>query len=353
MTFPPPPTSAIDWSKIGFAITPTNGHAISTYTPTSGWSRPTFSTDPNLPLHVLSPALNYGQQCYEGLKAFRSPTGTINVFRPKANSARLNKSASYISIPDVPESLFLEAINLAVARNAEFVPPAESGATLYIRPLLFGSGAQLALDPTDEYTFLVAVVPTGVYHGVKPVDCLVLESFDRCAPRGVGAAKVGGNYAPVLRHSAAAKKKGYGITLHLDAQTRSKIDEFSTSGFLGVKVDGQGKKTVVVPQSENIIESVTSASLCTIAEEVLGWGVEKREISWSEVEEGGFKEVCAVGTAAGLVPIRSITKGEKVVQYLEGDVPGESAVELLAKLREVQFGKGEDRWGWRFEVTEA
>lgn len=179
----------------------------------------------------------------------------------------------------------------------------------------------------------------------------MLDDFDRCAPRGVGAAKVGGNYAPVLRHSGAAKKAGYGITLHLDAQTREKIDEFSTSGFLAVKEEN-GKTTVVVPESDNIIESVTSDSLCQIARDA-GYAVEKREIEWKEVIGGGFKEVCAVGTAAGLVPIRSITRGEKKVAYLEGETPGKYAVELLQKLRDVQFGRVEDAKGWRFEVTEA
>jgi branched-chain amino acid aminotransferase len=157
------------------------------------------------------------------------------------------------------------------------VPPHESGAAMYIRPLLFGSCAQLGLNPPDEYTFLVYVLPVGVYHGVNPVKALILEDFDRAAPEGTGSAKVGGNYAPVLRFSERAYKQGYGITLHLDSKTRTEIDEFSTSGFIGVLKDGDNV-TLVVPDSKNVIKSVTSESVCEIGKS-FGWKVEKRQVS--------------------------------------------------------------------------
>ena len=187
---------------------------------------------------------------------------------------------------------------------------------MYIRPLLFGSSAQLGLSPPEEYTFVVFVMPTGVYHGVHPVACLLLEDFDRAAPKGMGAVKVGGNYAPVLIHSEKARKEGYGITLHLDSQTREWIDEFSTSGFVGVQYTPGGGRKVVIADSESVIKSVTVRSVEEIARG-LGWEVERRRVRFSEVE--GLDEVMAAGTAAALVPVKSITRRsdgfEKVFAY--------------------------------------
>ena len=168
----------------------------------------------------------------------------------------------------------------AVSLNAEYVPPHETGAAMYIRPVVFGSSAQLGLNPPEEYTFCVYVMPTGVYHGVHAVKALILEDFDRSAPDGTGSAKVGGNYAPVLRHSEKAGKAGYGITLHLDSKTRTEIDEFSTSGFIGVKKDGENI-TLAVPDSKSVIESVTSKSCLEIAER-WGWKTESRSASLSQ-----------------------------------------------------------------------
>ena len=225
----------------------------------------------------MAPGLNYGQQAYEGMKAFRTPDDKgITIFRPKNNAARLSNSASFISIPELPESVFLEAVHVAVALNAAYVPPHETGAAMYIRPLIFGSSAQLGLNPPEEYTFCVYVLPVGVYHGVHPVKALILEDFDRSAPHGTGSAKVGGNYAPVLKHSDKARNEGFGITLHLDSQTRTEIDEFSTSGFIGVKKEGEDI-TLVVPDSKNVIASVTSDSVLEIAKS-FGWKTEVRSV---------------------------------------------------------------------------
>jgi branched-chain amino acid aminotransferase len=224
----------------------------------------------------MAPALNYGQQAYEGLKAFRTPDGNITIFRPHSNALRLQHSASFISVPPVPEETFMEAVHAAVSLNAEYVPPHETGAALYIRPLIFGSSAQLGLSPPEEYTFCVYVLPVGVYHGIHPVKALILEDFDRAAPDGTGSAKVGGNYAPVLKWSEKARDEGYGITLHLDSKTRSEIDEFSTSGFIAVKNEG-GRTTLVVPDSKCVIKSVTSDSCLQIAKSN-GWGVEQRSV---------------------------------------------------------------------------
>jgi branched-chain amino acid aminotransferase len=229
----------------------------------------------------MAPGLNYGQQCYEGLKAFRTPDdSSITIFRPDMNARRMQHSASFVSMPEIPVSHFESCVKAAVALNAEFVPPARTGAAMYIRPLLFGSSAQLGLSPPEEYTFVVWVLPVGVYHGIHSVPALILEDFDRAAPHGTGSAKVGGNYAPVLRFSDRARSDGFGITLHLDSRTRTEIDEFSTSAFLGVKKEGE-KTTLVVPDSRNVIESVTADSVCEIAKKVFGWSVEKRAVRFS------------------------------------------------------------------------
>ena len=223
---------------------------------------------------------------------------------------------------------------------------------MYIRPLLFGSSAQLGLSPPEEYTFCVFVLPVGVYHGVKPIDALILEDFDRAAPEGTGSAKVGGNYAPVLRWSEKAKQEGFGITLHLDSKTRSEVDEFSTSGFIGVKKRGDGGVTLVVPDSRNVIKSVTSDSACEIGKS-LGWQVECRSIKYEELAE--FAEVLAAGTAAALVPIKSITmrsKGDKFIYNRGSEEPGEVCVKLLTTLKGIQQGKIEDRFGWLDFVRE-
>ncbi|KXT06276.1 hypothetical protein AC578_9107 [Pseudocercospora eumusae] len=357
-TFPPPPVNTIDWSDIGFKVREglrlpkVNGHIESTYSVKTGqWTPPKFVADPFLRLHGMAPGLNYGMQCYEGLKASRGPDDkTIGIFRPQQNAERMQHSASYVSMPEVPVEHFKKSVHLAVSLNAEFVPPHWTGASMYIRPLLFGSSAQLGLDPPEEYTFLVYVMPTGVYHGVHPVAALILEDFDRAAPEGTGSAKVGGNYAPVLRHSGKAKKEGFGITLHLDSKTRSEVDEFSTSGFIGIHGTPDEGVTIVVPDSKNVIKSVTSDTICQIAKS-WGWKVECRPIKYDELPK--FTEIAAAGTAAALVPIKSITMRSKndVFKYQGGgDEPGPVVVKLLTQLKGIQQGKVKDEFGWVEQV---
>ncbi|RDW64127.1 hypothetical protein BP5796_10629 [Coleophoma crateriformis] len=353
-SFPPAPVNTIDWSNIGFKVREVNGHIESHYSVKTGkWSSPTFIADPFLRIHGMAPALNYGQQAYEGLKAFRTPNNEIQIFRPQRNAARLAHSAEFISVPPVPESTFLECVHAAVSLNAAYVPPFETGAAMYIRPLVFGSSAQLGLNPPEEYTFLVYVLPVGVYHGVHPVKALILENFDRSAPDGTGSAKVGGNYAPVLRWSDKARNEGYGITLHLDSKTRTEIDEFSTSGFIGVKKVGEDI-TLVVPDSKNVIQSVTSDSCLQIAKS-LGWKTEVRSIKYEELPS--FSEVMAAGTAAALVPIKSITRDSVVQtsQYIaeDSEEPGPVCLKLISTLQGIQRGKLEDTFGWTVKVSQV
>jgi branched-chain amino acid aminotransferase len=318
-----------------------NGHIESTYSVKTGkWTAPEFVESPFMRIHGMAPALNYGQQCYEGLKAYRSPDDkTINVFRPQSNAERMQHSASAISIPHVPTEHFRQCVQLAVSLNAEFVPPHRTGSSMYVRPLLFGSSAQLGLSPPEEYTFVV--MPTGVYHGVHPVDALILEDFDRAAPNGTGSAKVGGNYAPVLRFSDKARSEGFGITLHLDSATRTEVDEFSTSGFIGVNGTPEKGITVVVPDSKNVIKSVTSDSVCEIAKS-LGWKVECRPVS-------------LISISRVLATIKSITmrsRDDKFSFQNGSDEPGPACVKFLEQLQGIQRGKIEDKFGWCDEVKQ-
>lgn len=356
--FPPAPLETINWNKLGIAVNDSvNGHVESYYHVETGeWSEPTFVADPYLRIHGLSPALNYGQQAYEGLKALRGPDEQINIFRASMHAARLSHSASYVSIPAIPDAHFMKAVKLAVARNAVFVAPHVSEALLYIRPLVFGSSGHLALTAPTEFTFAVYAQPGTTYHGVQPLDCLVLEEFDRAAPHGTGSAKVGGNYAPVVKWSDAARRQGFGITLHLDAATHTQIEEFSTSGFIGVKKSkpGEAEKekeeiTLVVPDSQNIVQSVTSDSCMTIASS-LGWKVEKRAIPWTECST--FSEVIAVGTAASLVPIKSITRKSTSDKFGYGAEIGPCTQELGRRLKETMKAIVPNPWDWLERVEE-
>lgn len=255
-----------------------DGHIETHYNKKVGkWTPLKFIRDPYLRIHGMATGLNYGQQAFEGMKAFRTPEDQITLFRPQMNCARLAHSAEVLSIPPVPDSIFMEAVQAAVSLNAAYVPPHHTAASLYIRPVVFGTSPQLTLSPPDDYTFCVFVAPVGVYHGVHPLKALIMEDFDRAAPNGTGHAKIGGNYAPVMKHSDAARAKGYEITLHLDSQTRTEIDEFSTSGFIGVK-DAEGKITLAVPDSKSVIASVTSNSCLDIGES-LGYTIERRSVS--------------------------------------------------------------------------
>lgn len=222
---------------------------------------------------------------------------------------------------------------------------------MYIRPLVFGSSPQLGLNPPEEYIFCVFVLPTGVYHGVNAVDGLIVEHFDRAAPEGTGSAKLGGNYAPVLRWSEQAKNEGFGITLHLDSKTRTVIDEFSTAGFVGIKQDGD-QFTLAVPDSKSVIASVTSDSVCHLATS-FGWKVEKRPIPYEELPT--FTEVAAAGTAAALVPVKSITMRSKKDRFTYQDErkePGPAVTKLLTTLKAIQQGKTKDEFGWLDFVEE-
>ncbi|RDW58719.1 branched-chain amino acid aminotransferase II-3 [Coleophoma cylindrospora] len=353
MSFPPAPVDSIDWSSISSTqVNDDCGHVECHYSVlTETWSEPVFVQEPYLKVHGLSSALNYGQQVYEGLRGIRIADNKIILFRPEKHAERLIHSASYVSMPAPPIELFLKAVNMAVAKNAIYVPPADAPAQLYIRPLLFGSGGQLMLIPSSQYTFCVFVQPGTTSHDLNPIPTLIMEDFDRAAPEGTGSAKLGGNYAPAMKSMAIARAKGFPLTLHLDSKTRTVVEEFSSCAFLGVKKDGE-QYTITATESKNTLKSITSDSCLEIAK-TLGWKVEQRSVPYTELPE--FSEILAVGTAASILPVRSITRestSDCFSYVTDSGEPGPAFITLSKILREVQQGKTSDFPEWRKEVTE-
>jgi branched-chain amino acid aminotransferase len=297
-------------------------------------------------------ALHYGQACFEGLKAFTHEDGSVHVFRPDENAKRLKSSCERTLMPVVPEDLFLKAVNEVVRDNIEYVPPYGTGGSLYLRPLMFGSGPRIGLQPADEYTLIIMVIPVGDYYkgGLEPVDGVIITDFDRAAPRGVGNVKVAGNYAADMLPNMRSKEKGFPIGLYLDAATQSTIEEFSTSNFVGI--DNKNKK-YVTPKSSSVLPSITNKSLMTIAAEE-GLTVEAREIPIDEMET--FDEVLACGTAVVVTPVGSVTMfGEdesnpKKYTFGDSNDVGATTKRLYDRVRAIQFGQEEDKHGWNFKI---
>jgi branched-chain amino acid aminotransferase len=320
----------------------------------TAWDRSSTSNDqdPFISLHIGATALHYGQACFEGLKAFCHEDGEVYVFRPEENAARMQRSCFRTMMPELPTEAFLEGIQKAVQDNIEYVPPYGSNGSLYIRPLLFGSGPRIGLQPADEYTFLIMVIPVGDYYKgglANPVNGLIISDFDRAAPQGVGSVKVAGNYAADLLPNMLGKKKGYPIGLYLDSKTQTLIEEFSTSNFVGIN---NKNKKYVTPKSPSVLPSVTNKSLMQIAKDE-GFTVEERDIYMDELAD--FDEVIAVGTAVVITPIGSITKvgddgSETVFEFGEKDKLGETTKLLYKKIRALQNGEVEDKYNWNLRI---
>jgi len=337
-------TQNINWKNLGFDYIQTP-HPIRYQWKAGKWDGGELMDEPFIRLHIAATSLHYGQECFEGLKAFTCRDGKVRIFRPEENAKRLNHSGQRILMPEVPEPLFLEAIKKAVTANKDFIPPFGTGASLYIRPLLFGSGPVLGVNPSLEYTFIVFVTPVGPYYknGIKPVKALVLPDFDRTAPKGTGNVKVGGNYAASLLPSREGLKKDFPIILYLDAKTRTYIDEFGTSNFMGFTDRG----TYVTPNSPTILKSVTNKSLMDIARH-LGIQVEERAVSVEELEK--FAEVGACGTAALITPVYEIHHGNRVFRFGKEDSPGPLLQKLYNRLIGIQNGTEKDIFNWMVDV---
>lgn len=251
----------LDWANIGFEYRQTNSFVQCTFKD-GKWGEIETRVEPYINLHIGATSLHYGQACFEGMKAFQGADGKVRIFRPQENAKRMTASCNRICMEPPSEEMFIDAVKKAVRDNLSFLPPYGTGGALYIRPILFGSGPRIGLQPSDEYTFIVMVMPVADYYkgGIKPVHAVVIEDYDRAAPRGVGNAKVAGNYAADILASQNAKSRGFPIALYLDAKTNKYIEEFSTSNFLSIDKDG----AYVTPKSETILPSVTNKSLMQV-----------------------------------------------------------------------------------------
>ena len=338
------PKEGIDWANLGFGFSEVNCHIR--YVWRDGkWSEGEFIKKPEITMHIGASCLHYGQECFEGMKAFRQKDGKIVVFRPEENAKRMARTAERCVMPAVPVDMFVEAVDKVVRANEEYVPPYGTGGSLYIRPLLIGTGPQIGVAPAKEFTFMVIVMPVGAYYkgGLKPVRAVILDDWDRAAPLGMGDVKVGGNYAASLYAHEKAKREGWPVELYLDAKTHQYVEEFSTSNFLGITKDG----TYVTPDSRSVLPSITNLSLMQCAED-LGWKVERRPIPYTEIKD--FAEVAACGTAVVVTPVWEITRGDDVIVISDKDVVGEHLQKLYETVQGIQYGVLEDVHGWCHEV---
>ena len=339
------PKEGIDWANLGFGFSEVNCHIR--YVWRDGkWSEGEFVKKPEITMHIGASCLHYGQECFEGMKAFRQKDGKIVVFRPEENAKRMARTAERCVMPAIPVDMFVEAVDKVVRANEEYVPPYGTGGSLYIRPLLIGTGSQIGVAPAKEFTFMVIVMPVGAYYkgGLKPVRAVILDDWDRAAPNGMGDVKVGGNYAASLYAHEKAKREGWPVELYLDAKTHQYVEEFSTSNFLGITKDG----TYVTPDSRSVLPSITNLSLMQCAED-LGWKVERRPIPYTEIKE--FAEVAACGTAVVVTPVWEITRGDDVIVISDKDAVGEHLQKLYETVQGIQYGVLEDVHGWCHEVS--
>ncbi len=334
----------IDWKSLGFAYMDTNCH-IRYVWKDGKWGAGELVKSPMMSIHIAATALHYGQEAFEGLKAFRRKDGKVSLFRPEENAKRMQVTARRTCMAEVPTEMFVDACQRVVKANLEFVPPYGTGGSLYVRPLLFGSGAQIGVAPADEYTFLVLVTPVGAYYkgGLQAVKAMVQDEYDRAAPRGTGHIKVGGNYAAGLYPHLEAKKAGYPVELYLDAREHKWIEEFSTSNFLAITKDGK----YVTTKSGSILPSITNLTLREIAAD-LGIPVEVRAVAFDEVTT--FAEVAACGTAVVVTPVYQIERAGKV--YKTGPETGCGPVleKLYKTVQGIQYGELPDTHGWNVEV---
>jgi branched-chain amino acid aminotransferase len=333
----------LDWGSLPFGYVKTD-YNIRFHYKDGKWSEGVLSQDENISISIASPAIHYGQQAFEGMKAFTTIDGRVVVFRPEENALRLQRSCQRIFMPEFPVDKFVEATKKVVAANLRFVPPYGTGASLYIRPVMFGTGSKVGLGPALEYELVIFVSPVGPYYkgGFKPVKALVVDQFDRAAPVGTGDCKVGGNYAAGLRGDQYAHDKGFSVVLFLDPKEKKYVDEFGTSNFIGIKGN-----TYLMPTSGSILPSITNKSLSQLAEH-LGMKVERRPVAIDEVE--GLDEVGAVGTAAVVTPMCSITYGSKEFKFGDGVHAGPILTKLYETYYGIQTGKEKDPFGWLVEV---
>lgn len=334
----------IDWSKLGFNYTKTDFRYISKWKD-GNWDKGKLTDDNTIVVSEASTAFHYGQQCFEGLKAYRTSDGKIQLFRPDMNCKRMNSSCRRILMPEIPEEKFIDACIQVVKSNEHYVPPFGTGATLYLRPFIIGVGDNLGVKPAVEYLFCVFCSPVGPYFksGLAPVN-FTTSDYDRAAPNGTGAAKVGGNYAGSMLPHELAAKRGFADCIYLDPATHKKIEEVGAANFFGITKDNK----FVTPKSNSILPSITKYSLLHIAKEYLKMEVEERDVYIDHLDQ--FIEAGACGTAAVITPIGGIEYKDKLhVFYSETEV-GPVTRKLYDTLYNIQFGNIKAPEGWIVEV---
>ncbi|MCC2149363.1 MAG: branched-chain amino acid aminotransferase [Hominisplanchenecus sp.] len=331
----------IDWSNLGFGYVKTDYRYVSNFK-NGAWDEGTLSTDDMVTISECACVLQYAQTVFEGMKAYTTEDGRIVVFRPDLNAERMENSAKRLEMPVFPKDRFVDAIVKLVEANADYVPPYGSGATLYIRPYMFGTNAVIGVKPADEYQFRAFCTPVGPYFkgGVKPITIRVSD-FDRAAPRGTGHIKAGLNYAMSLHAIMDAHRQGFDENMYLDPATRTKVEETGGANFLFVTKDNK----VVTPKSDSILPSITRRSLVYVAKEYLGLEVEEREVYFDEVKD--FAECGLCGTAAVISPVGKIVDHGKEICMPSGMTEmGPVTKKLYETLTGIQMGRLEAPEGW-------
>jgi len=331
----------LDWKNLPFGYIKTDYNVRCTFKD-GKWGKLEISDSEYISVHMAASGLHYGQEAFEGMKAYRGKDNKIRLFRWEENAKRLKHSANGILMEPVPAEIFHEAVLKVVKLNERFVPPYGTGASLYIRPVLFGSGPEVGVRPASEYMFVVFVSPVGPYfkEGFNPVKIAIIRDSDRAAPLGTGTFKVGGNYAASLRGTIKAHKAGYNSPMYLDTKEKKYIDEIGAANFFGIK-----NNTYITPKSDSILASITNMSITQLAED-LGLKVERRPVAVDELES--FEEVGACGTAAIISPIGEINdlETDKIYRFCKDGKPGPISKKLYETLVGIQYGEVEDKYGW-------
>ncbi|MBQ6696626.1 MAG: branched-chain amino acid aminotransferase [Lachnospiraceae bacterium] len=331
----------IDWGNLGFGYVQTDYRYVSNYKG-GAWDEGTITTDANIVLNECAGVLQYAQTIFEGLKAYTTEDGHIVTFRPDLNAERMMASAERLEMPVFPKDRFIDAVNQVVSANEAFVPPYGSGATLYIRPYMFGSNPVIGVKPAEEYQFRILTTPVGPYFkgGVKPLT-IRISDFDRAAPHGTGHIKAGLNYAMSLHAIVDAHKQGFDENMYLDASTRTKVEETGGANFLFITKDNK----VVTPKSDSILPSITRRSLMYVAKEYLGLEAEEREVYVDEL--ANFAECGLCGTAAVISPVGKIVDHGKEICLPAGMTEmGPITKKLYETLTGIQMGRIEAPEGW-------
>ena len=335
----------IDWSNLGFGYVKTDKRFVANYK-NGAWDNGVITDDDKVVISECAGVLQYSQSCFEGMKAYTTENGHTVIFRPDMNASRMADSCRRLEMPVFPEDKFVEAIAETVRANEDWVPPYGSGASLYIRPYMFGSNPVIGVKPADEYQFRVFTTPVGPYFkgGAKPLTIKVSD-FDRAAPHGTGHIKAGLNYAMSLHAIVTAHAEGYAENMYLDPATRTKVEETGGANFLFVTKDGK----VVTPKSDSILPSITRRSLVHVAKEYLGLEVEEREVLFDEVKD--FAECGLCGTAAVISPVGKIVDHGKEICLPSGmDEMGPVTKKLYETLTGIQIGRIEAPKGWIYTV---